>query len=322
MVWLYSILAGFFCTLLINPLFYKRSIYALIYRNRAKAWLNANAEKNVSKFNLPSDIKKYDVTGKWEYDTIWGGIIAELIWYVVGFCYFKFFIFGLLCFDINFLSVISCMWAPFLVKVIISGCYYLLVEDKYSLLVLSLIMFVISVTVNITSGLYNFYNQKELSTVIIEPDVPVISEDISKTLENIQITDQDEKLLTPINRNGEIIYVLKNRESSSESAGYIEVKDESVKFVKYKFKYTPYTESSNAVKYRVREIIPDKIIFGDFSLQKDEDGTIYFACLYGHHTFLRGGKALEGMVYVNAETGETYTCTLEDIPSFMTGICE
>ena len=144
MVWLYSILAGFFCTLLINPLFYKRSIYALIYRNRAKAWLNANAEKNVSKFNLPSDIKKYDVTGKWEYDTIWGGIIAELIWYVVGFCYFKFFIFGLLCFDINFLSVISCMWAPFLVKVIISGCYYLLVEDKYSLLVLSLIMFVIS----------------------------------------------------------------------------------------------------------------------------------------------------------------------------------
>ena len=323
MVWLYSFLMGIFCTVLINPMFYKRCIFALLYKKKSESWLRANADKSVSLYNLPKDIKRFNVEGKWEYETLWGGFIAETIWFLIGFCYARIIIFGFFAIDLTFLAVLYCMWLPTVLKLlytVINHC--IIVEYDEWVAICPAVAFAISFILIISSGIYDNNNQKELSSVIVEPDVPVISVDISKTLDNLQISDKYDKLEPPVYRNGEIIYVLKNGDSSSESAGYISVKGEEVKFVKFKLKYTPYTESTNAVKYKVREAIPNKIVFGDYSLQKAEDGTIYFAFLYGHHTFLRGGKELEGMVYVNAETGETYTCSLEDIPSFITGITE
>ena len=87
MVWLYSFLMGIFCTVLINPMFYKRCIFALLYKKKSESWLRANADKSVSLYNLPKDIKRFNVEGKWEYETLWGGFIAETIWFLIGFCY-------------------------------------------------------------------------------------------------------------------------------------------------------------------------------------------------------------------------------------------
>ena len=323
MVWLYSFLMGIFCTVLINPMFYKRCIFALLYKKKSDSWLTTNADKFATLYNLPKDIKRYNVKGIWEYETLLGGFIAETIWFLIGFCYARIIIFGFMAIDLSFLAVLYCMWAPTILKLLYTLIKHCIIEENNEwVAICPAVAFAISVILIITSSIYDYNNQKELSCVIVEPDVPVISVDISKTLDNLQISDSSDELKPPVYRNGEIIYVLKNGDGASESAGYISVKGEDVKFVKYKLKYTPYTESTNAVKYKVREAIPDKIVFGDYSLQKADDGTIYFACLYGHHTFLRGGKEIEGMVYVNATTGETYICSLDDIPSYITGITE
>lgn len=327
MVWFYIILAGIMCTILVNPMFWVRSISHLIYKIKSKAFINANPDKTKSDFDLPTEIvclAQKDVCG---YETLLGGIIAETVWFILG--AFVAWIYFFLCVqDVGFVSLLSVMWIIPLFKIVVTlflGCDYYF-KAQVSKFITICVIFVISLAINIATPIYEFNNPKELTVSIIEPEVPKLFVDVAKTLESFQYTDEtseDGNLTKPVYRNGEVIYVLKSSNLYTESPGYISVKGDEVKFVEYELKYNPYTFGINNVTYVARQALPDKIFFGSsFSLQKDEDGTIYYASLYGNHSFLRAGKNIEGLVYVNAATGDVTTCTLEEIPDFMTGIAQ
>lgn len=320
MVWFYIILAGLMCTILVNPMFWVRSISRLIYKIKSAAFFKANPDK--LKYDLPPKIVSLAQNAICGYDTLLGGIIAETVWFILG--AFVAWIYFFLCLqDIGFLSLLSVLWIiPFykIVVTLIWGCEYGF-EEHVSKFITICVVFVISLAINIVTPIYEFNNPKELTVNIIEPEVPTLSIDVSKTLETLKFTD-DDCLDSPVYRNGEVIYILKSSDSYTESPGYISVKGDKVNFVEYELMYNPYICIKNNVVYVARQELPDKVFFGEFSLQKDEDGTIYYACLYGKHSFLRAGKNIEGMVYINAATGDVTTCTLEEIPSFMTGIAQ
>lgn len=322
MVWFYSILAGVFCTVLVNPMFWKRCILTLMYKKRSKAYFDANPDANNLEGNLPRYIRDLDIKGEWEYETLLGGIILESICFLVG--AISILIYFFVCKqDIGFVSVLSIVFIPLAFRMLTYIFrLYAYLDNLGSGFVTALVIFLISISISIATPIYEFHNPKELTVSIIEPKVPTISVDVSETLDKLKVAD-DTNLSSPVYRNGEIIYVVKSTDGYTEAPGYVSLKGNEVKFVENKLKYTPYVDGVNNVTFVARLKLPDKVFFGDeFSFQKDEEGNIYYASLYGTHPFLRAGKKIEGMVYVNASTGEITTCSLEEIPSFMTGISQ
>lgn len=323
MVWFYSILAGILCTVLVNPMFWKRCISTLMYKKKSKAFFNANPDANNNEWKLPRDISNLNMEGEWEYESFIGGIIAEIIWFLIGSLFIGLVYFLLCLQDIGFLSMLSWIFLPAMFKLLVWALLgSLKVEFSVSNIITMLVICVLSVAINIATPIYEFNNPKELTVNIIEPEVPTISVDVSGTLDKLKIADST-SLSSPVYRNGEVIYVVKSGDSYIEAPGYVSVIGEDVKFVENRLKYNPYVSGVNNVVFVARQKLPDKIFFcDDFSFQKDEEGNVYYACLYGTHPFLRAGKNIEGMVYVNASTGEITTCSLEEIPSFMTGISQ
>lgn len=320
MVWFYIILAGLMCTILVNPMFWVKCVSQLVYKKKFSDFLKNNPDK--TKRNCPNEIKKFDRTNNWEYDTLVGGIISEIIWFILGVLVAWIYFFVAFQ-DVGFISILSVMWIVTLIKAFITLMWRAAdgLEKNLANIITICVIFAISLIINIATPIYEFNNPKELTVNIIEPEVPTLSIDISKTLETLKFTD-DDCLDSPVYRNGETIYVLENSESYIESPGYISVKGDKVNFVEYDLMYNPYTCSKNNVFYVARQELPTKVFFGEFSFQKDENGTIYYACLYGTHSFLRSGKNIEGMIYINAKTGEVNTCSLEEIPDFITGISQ
>lgn len=323
MVWFYSILAGILCTVLVNPMFWKRCISALMYKKKSKAYFNANPDANNDEYNLPRDIRNLNMDGEWEYESFIGGIIAEIIWFLIGSCFIGLVYFLLCLQDVGFLSMLSWICLPAIFKFLVWFFLGYLKDDcSVSNIITMLVIFVLSLAINVATPIYEFNNPKELTVSIIEPEVPTISVDISETLDKLKIAD-DTTFSSPVYRNGEVIYVVESGDSYTESPGYVSVKGDEIEFVENRLKYNPYVIGVNNVTWVARQKLPDKIFFGNgFSFQKDEEGNIYYACLYGTHPFLRAGKNIEGMVYVNASTGDITICSLEEIPSFMTGISQ
>lgn len=320
MVWFYSILAGILCTVLVNPMFWKRCISALMYKKKSKAYFNANPDANNSRYSLLQDIRDLGMSGKWEYETLIGGIIAEIVFFLIGIV--SMLIYFFVCKqDIGFISFLSVACIPLSVRMSFFVARAMLeLGNISSTLITAFVIFIISLAINVATPIYEFNNPKELTVSIVEPEVPTISVDISDTLDKLKIAD-DTTFFSPVYRNGEVIYVVERGDLYTESPGYVSVIGDDVKFVENRLKYTPYVDGVNNVGFVARQKLPDKIFFGDeFSFQKDEEGNIYYASLYGTHSFLRAGKNIEGMVYVNASTGDVTICSLEEIPSFMTGI--
>lgn len=320
MVWFYSVLAGILCTVLVNPMFWKRCISALMYKKKSKAYFNANPDANNSRYSLPQDIRDLGMSGKWEYETLIGGIIAEIVFFLIGIV--SMLIYFFVCKqDIGFISFLSVACIPLSVRMSFFVARAMLeLGNISSTLITAFVIFIISLAINVATPIYEFNNPKELTVSIVEPEVPTISVDISETLYKLKIAD-DTTFSSPVYRNGEVIYVVESGDSYTESPGYVSVIGEEVKFVENRLKYNPCVIGVNNVGFVARQKLPDKVFFGDeFSFQKDEKGNVYYACLYGTHPFLRAGKNIEGMVYVNASTGDVTICSLEEIPSFMTGI--
>lgn len=302
----YSFLGGLMCTSLINPVFYIRLVKTILYRIKKE--------------------KAYDTEGEWEYDTLGGGITAEVTCFLCGFLFIGIIYFGVCLQDITFWSMISVIWIPVLLKGIISMLKYQECNNTVSEIVIFVLIFVISIGVNTISSIYEAVNPQKLTVNLIEPDVPKMAVDVTTMLDKFNISDSD--LRDPVYRNGEIIYVLENDTTYISSPGYISVKDDEVKYVKYDLNYKTSDPDvggafgTNYVEYQARKILPDKVFFGNFSFQKDDEGNVYYACLYGTHKFLRAGRNIEGFVYVNASTGEVKTCALEEIPTFIVGIAK
>lgn len=191
-------------------------------------------------------------------------------------------------------------------------------------LFVSALLLVISWGGGIAGDCYNYGHQQETTTFLQEENVPVISVDTLKTLESEVLIDGYE-LGNAINRNGNVVIPLKRNENVS-FVGYVVIEDDQPSIVKKDLRYTPDHSSTCNPSMIARENMPTKIFFGywSFQLKPTENGEdeVYYVCTYGTFKWLRAGRNIEGMMFVNAETGEFSTCTLEEVPDWVSGISQ
>lgn len=193
-----------------------------------------------------------------------------------------------------------------------------------SALILSIGLFVFSCGCGIAGSCYNFSHQQETTTFLQEESVPVISVDTLKTLENEVLIDGYE-LGSAINRNGKVVIPM-NRDGNVSYAGYVVIENDQPSIVQKTLRYTPAHSSTSNPTMIARENMPTKIFFGywSFQLKPNEEGgdDVYYVCTYGTFKWLRAGRNIEGMMFVNAETGEFSYCPLKDVPDWVSGISQ
>lgn len=193
-----------------------------------------------------------------------------------------------------------------------------------SALILSIGLFVLSCGCGIAGSCYNFSHQQETTTFLQEESVPVISVDTLKTLEKEVLIDGYE-LGSAINRNGKVVIPMK-REGNVSYAGYVVIENDQPSIIQKSLCYTPDHSSTNHPAMIARENMPTKIFFGNwsFQLKPNENGEddVYYVCAYGTFKWLRAGRNIEGMMFINAETGEFSYCSLKDVPDWVSGISQ
>lgn len=182
-------------------------------------------------------------------------------------------------------------------------------------------IFALSLLFNIASGCYSFSHQAQTNTFIKEAEIPVVSIDVLESLDE-EIIFQNYSFKDAIYRDGTVIIPM-SRSENVEIAGYIEIKDNLTPQVVMKtLRYTPYNSSTNHPEWIARQALTNKIFFGGWSFQLTPEKDVYFVQMYGSHAWLRGGRKIEGIVMVNAETGKLSTCALSDAPAWIEGISE
>lgn len=171
---------------------------------------------------------------------------------------------------------------------------------------------------------YNFTHQEYATTFLQEESVPVVSVDTLKTLENEVLID-GYQLGNAINRNGKVVIPL-SREENVNFAGYVVIDDNQPTIIKKNLRYTPNHNSTCNPSMVARENMPTKIFFGDWSFQlkptENGEDEVYYVCAYGTFKWLRAGRNIEGLMFVNAETGDFSTCTLEEVPAWVSGVSQ
>lgn len=193
-----------------------------------------------------------------------------------------------------------------------------------SALILSIGLFVISCGGGIAGSIYNFNHQQETTTFIQEETVPVISVDTLKTLENEMLVDGYE-LDSALNRNGKVVIPMK-RDGNVSYVGYVVIENDQPSIVPKTLRYTPNQSGTNHPSLIARNIMPTKIFFGNwsFQLKPNENGEddVYYVCAYGTFKWLRAGRNIEGMMLINAETGEFSTCPIDEVPNWINGVSQ
>ncbi len=91
------------------------------------------------------------------------------------------------------------------------------------------------------------------------------------------------------------------------------------KFVKKEMTYTPSSFFHQNIKRHIRLHYPKKIFYGDVQLEVNEDGKPYYIQSFGNYVSARNGFKVEGIVMVDAKTGETKEYPLATIPKFIDG---
>ncbi|MDQ6600521.1 hypothetical protein E2K98_08445 [Bacillus salipaludis] len=130
--------------------------------------------------------------------------------------------------------------------------------------------------------------------------------------------------------NGDYVYIAPVEFSGffkwwkgSETPGYFSLSatDSSAnpKFIKKEMIYTPSSFFNKNIERHIRMEFPKKIFFGDVQLEVDEDGTPYYIRSYGDFISARNGFNVEGVVLVDAKTGETKEYSLDEAPDFIDG---
>lgn len=184
-------------------------------------------------------------------------------------------------------------------------------------------MLVIFIALLIHGGAYNFINHVNANTFLTEEKVHVISTDVTNTLEKTVLI-QGYTLGNPINRDGKVIYPLSRSDSDNVSiAGYVELGTNGTPIIVLKdLHYTPYQRGSQNIRYVARDYLPTKQFFGTWSFQLSPEGDVYFAEMYGKFASLRGGRIIEGLLLINATTGECSNYPLSEVPNWINGISE
>lgn len=109
--------------------------------------------------------------------------------------------------------------------------------------------------------------------------------------------------------------------SAKYTPGYIivsaEDKNADAKLIKdYKMKYTPSAYFSHNLQRIIRDKYPN-IIIGHSSFEPDDSGKPFYAVSYGHYEAFRSAFQVDGVVVVDAETGEMEKYKVEDVPAYI-----
>lgn len=91
------------------------------------------------------------------------------------------------------------------------------------------------------------------------------------------------------------------------------------KFVEAEMAYVPSAYLNSDLERYMRLHYPTLVFNGDAQLEVDEDGKPYYIRTYGKFISARDGFDAQGIVIVDAATGETSKFSLEDVPAFIDG---
>ncbi len=91
------------------------------------------------------------------------------------------------------------------------------------------------------------------------------------------------------------------------------------KFMKQEMKYTPSSYLNENIERHIRMKYPKKIFYGDVQLEVNDEGKPYYIRTYGTFISARNGFDAEGVVLVDALSGDTKAYPVKDIPAFIDG---
>lgn len=91
------------------------------------------------------------------------------------------------------------------------------------------------------------------------------------------------------------------------------------KFVEAEMAYVPSAYLNSDLERYMRLHYPTLVFNGDAQLEVDEDGKPHYIRTYGKFISARDGFDAQGIVIVDAATGETSKFALEDVPAFIDG---
>ncbi|MGG4550288.1 hypothetical protein ABER02_21285 [Rossellomorea marisflavi] len=91
------------------------------------------------------------------------------------------------------------------------------------------------------------------------------------------------------------------------------------KFMKQEMKYTPSSYLNENIERHIRMKYPKKIFYGDVQLEVNDKGKPFYIRTYGTFISARNGFDAEGVVLVDALTGDTKAYPIKDIPAFIDG---
>lgn len=327
-----GIIGGFFCTLFFNPFMIKQFFRGLRL-TFVKTPPDDKDKENSSKKEKRFDFNFY---GPSEARTF---VIVQIIFFLIGTGILtSWYYFGTV--DRTFSQFLATGWLIGIIH-IVNWCVLELINDSDSIFeggyyakppkgfrsgaaIFSIGIFVVSIAFLVAGSFYNFSHQQETTTFIQEETVPVVSVDTLKTLENQVLIDGYE-LGNAINRNGKVVIPMK-RDGNVSFAGYVVIENDQPIIVPKDLRYTPDHGSTNNPDFIARNNMPTKIFFGDWSFQlkpvEGKEDEVYYIRMYGEFKFLRAGRNIEGMVFVNAETGEFSYCSLDDVPDWINGVSQ
>lgn len=311
-IWVMIIIGGLCSTQLTNPLLIWRTVKHIFLR------VKNIFSKEKKKFNtVAEEIGISSPVCFWVTQAIWFLLGAGILgcWY-----YFA-------SVDRTVTEIIATLW----VCAIINVCNLLKEDDDWNCYkdekisgagcLTIMITFVISIGINIHAPIYNYLNQSTANTLLIAEEVPVIETDILLSLEKDMLI-QGISFEEPVYRNEHIIYPM-TRGGNVSLPGYVIVGENGIpKVIEREIKFSPALLSKNSLTKVAREYMPSNVFWGKWSMQYADNGDIYYAKMYGNFKFLRGGRAVKGVVLVNAHTGECSSYTLENIPAWVDGISE
>lgn len=312
-------------TVLVNPAFY----YAILKKRKDYKEALKEFDKQVEEGKVPRNVRKsyysiFDISPVWL-------IVGQIVLFIITFLFASFILYFEGAVVVSWSTVLAYLWIPalsqlfnWIILVSSGACFSSDVEDSIAItyLIIAIAFFIIPFGIGIHKGVYNYLYPYEHITFMEDKyqEYPTVDEEA--LLEKVNLASGS-SIQNPIYRNGNWIYPVINDSSHVNSSGYLVVDSSGrlITFVKKDISYSPWINSSNHVNLVVRRNLPSAVLFGRATFQiEPETGDIYFCKFYGSYACFRAGRNVKGAMLINATTGECTNYTMNEIPTWVTGI--
>lgn len=310
-------------TVLVNPAFY----YAIFKKRKDYNEALKEFEEQKEEGKFPRNVHKSDYS-LFVKSPFWL-IVGQILLFIITFLFASFILYFNGAVVISWSTILAYLWIPALSQLINllafiyvdGGCF-----DDWDIartyLIIMMAFFIISLGIGIHKGVYNYLYPYEHITFMEDnyEEYPTVDEETLLDKANLA---SGSSIQDPIYRNGNWIYPVVNDSSYVTSSGYLVVDSSGrlITFVKKDISYSPWIISCNHVNLVARRNLPAAVLFGDATFQiEPETGDIYFCKFYGEYACFRAGRNIKGAMLINATTGECTSYSMNEIPSWVTGI--